>query len=950
MSDYKHTVALPQTDFAMREVEHEEGIREFWRLAGTYDRMASTPDQPTHDGGRHRFRLHDGPPYANGDIHMGHALNKILKDFVVRSQYIMGNAVEYVPGWDCHGLPIETQVEKNLLEEGRSKADLTTVEFRALCRDYAEVQIQKQMEQFKALGVGADWQNRYATKDFSSEGKILRAFLDLVETGYVYAGFKPVMWSQVEGTSLAEAETNHKDIKTSQCWVRFPVIGAQNDLEGLSMLVWTTTPWTLPANRCLASNSKIKYVILRVLSATNPLMREGELLVLAEARINDTMAELGVTKWEIHPDNVDPRFLRGFHPLREDGYMEPINVYHADFVTDTAGTGIVHIAPEHGPEDYQLWQSLNRGGFEPTLDDQCRYVEGTPLFAGEQILNPTPKGEYIFDFTNAKVTRAMEARGTLALASKQVQSLPHSWRSHTPLIYRATDQWFININTRPDGFLNQPVKDDVLETSKGVQFIPEAGRARFEAAVGGRPDWLVSRQRVWGTPLCLFVHKETGEVLKDEDINEFIVEQVAALGGDVWWTRHKSFWFDESNDSLNPDDFDQVFDVLDVWFDSGCTYDLVPSLGPGQPASLYLEGSDQHRGWFQSSALVGMARDHHLPFKAVLTHGFVLDHKGEKMSKSKGNVVDPREKAEQFGTDVLRYWVASSDYTTDLRVGDEILKTAQEAYRKVRNTFRYLLAASSSRSDLLSDTLTELSPLDWHILFRLREIQTEVVAAYKEFNFKEAVRVLSDFMSKELSSFYFDVNKDILYCDAMDSQRRQAYTYTLYHVLHELMVLWSPIIPHTVEEMGQGMIDGKSVLLYVALAGVRWERKDAETTLDWSKVFEVINAVNLAVEKERRSEGGLQNLLDMNITVWASPDHKIAFEQLDVAQILRCSQGAIYFSTAEPGTIGVEIARAEGRKCARSRLVLPEVGTDPEYPDLTLRDADAVRKWKALNA
>jgi isoleucyl-tRNA synthetase len=947
MSDYKNTVALPQTTFPMRAVENEEGIREFWHLADTYGKMVSTPDQLDEGGMYRRFRLHDGPPYANGDIHMGHALNKILKDVVVRSQYIMGNAVSYVPGWDCHGLPIESQVEKNLIAEGRSKADLTTVEFRALCRDYAEEQVQKQMAQFKALGIGADWENRYETKSFSSEGKILRAFFDLLETDHVYSGQKPVMWSQVEGTSLAEAETNHKDIKTSQCWVRFPV----QTYDDVSVLVWTTTPWTLPANRALAYNSDMTYVILKVISTTNPLVVVDEKLIMAESRVQATCETLGITEWSIE-GKAGAEYLLCYHPLSNVGYGGGRQFMNASFVTDDVGTGIVHIAPEHGPEDYKLWMDYDMGDqeFESVLDDECRYKPEVPLFAGEQILNPTPKGEYIFEFTNAKVLKALEEQGALAFTSKQVQSLPHSWRSHTPLIYRATPQWFLDINTPkhkgPRGSLATSVKLDVIDASKHVKFIPEQGRNRFEAAVGGRPDWLVSRQRVWGTPMCLFVHKETGEVLKDEDINEFIVEQVTNQGGDVWWTRPKSFWFDECNDSLNPDDFDQVFDVLDVWFDSGCTYDLVKELGPNNRADLYLEGSDQHRGWFQSSALVGMARDSSLPFKAILTHGFVLDHKGEKMSKSKGNVVDPREKAEQFGTDVLRYWVASNDYTTDMRVGDEILKTAQEAYRKVRNTFRYLMSVAESNPRVISseELMTNLSPLDHHMMNRMAEVRDGVVAAYKGYDFKEAVRLLADFMGKDLSAFYFDVNKDVLYCDALDSTRREAYVWNLWRLMHDLMVLWSPIIPHTIEEMGQRLITGKSTLLYVSM---NITARVHEAEVDWLKVQEVIEAVNLAVEAERKN-GGVQNLLDMNIEVWASPDHKIAFEHLDVAQILRCSQAAVYFTTADPG-ITVEIKRAEGSKCARSRLVLPEVGTDAEYPDLTLRDADAVRKWKSAN-
>lgn len=941
MSDYKDTVAVPQTSFAMRAVENEEGIREFWNVMDVYDKMTS--HSPFPSGHTQTFRLHDGPPYANGDLHMGHALNKILKDLVVRSQYIMGKKVEYIPGWDCHGLPIESQVEKNLLAEGRSKSDLTTIEFRAMCRDYADEQVQKQMNQFKGLGIIADWANRYTTKDFASEGTILEAFLDFVELGYVYPGFKPVMWSQVEGTSLAEAEVNHKEIKTSQCWVRFPV----QTYDDVSVLVWTTTPWTLPANRGLAYNSEMTYVILKVISTTNPLIVVDEKLIMAESRVQATCDTLGITQWSIE-GNAGAEYLLCYHPLCNVGYGGGRPVMNASFVTDDAGTGFVHIAPEHGPEDFQLWMDYDMGEFEPVLDDQCAYTSDVPLFAGERILNPTPKGEYIFEFTNAKILKALEEQGTLAFTSKQMQSLPHSWRSNTPLIYRATNQWFLNINTPLKGndrLNGRSIKEEVAYQAEAeTTFIPEAGRTRFNAAVGGRPDWLVSRQRVWGTPLCLFVHKETGELLVDKEINTFIIEEVKALGGDVWWQRDKSYWFDREDNRLNPDDYDQVFDVLDVWFDSGCTYDLVSNGMVTRSFDLYLEGSDQHRGWFQSSALVGVGRDGKLPFEAVLTHGFVLDHKGEKMSKSKGNVVDPREKAAQFGTDVLRYWVASSDYTTDLRVGDEILKTAQEAYRKVRNTFRYLVAAIES-NEIVDDASNDLSTLDYYVRDRMIFVMDGVREAYLSYNFKEAVRLLTDFMSKDLSGLYFDANKDVLYCDALDSPRRQAYLWNLKSILGELKTLWSPILPFTMEEITQRLSPGRSGLLFLSLpyAGPRADISS------WDKVWEVLDAVNQAVETERRREGGVQNLMEMDITVWASPDHKIAFEDLDVAQILRCSQAALYMSTAEPGKISVEIARAAGQKCARSRKVLPEVGSDPEYPDLTLRDADAVRKWKATH-
>lgn len=930
MTDYKKTVILPSTSFPMRRVEHEDAIRKIWDLGKTYEHVSYKFQKSPYA----KFVLHDGPPYANGNIHMGHALNKILKDLIVRSRYVLDEAVSFTPGWDCHGLPIESQVEKNLIAEGKNKSDLTVKEFRQLCREYAKGWVETQKEQFKLLGINADWDNPYLTMDFETESTIAETLLAIADNNLLYQAYKPVLWSPLEETSLAEAEVEYKDLKTSQAWVAFPLRGLS---EPVSVLIWTTTPWTIPANLALAYNPDFTYVIVEVKSSTNDLIEAGRKFVIAESRLEETSRALGFETTEDHKV-FDLKDTKCLHPLWEDGYEGDRALLAADFVTDDAGTGIVHIAPEHGPEDFQLWQKHNMGDFRETLGSRGEYLDHVPLFAGETVLNPTPKGEYIFEFTNAKVTRALAVRGNLLHTVKVTTSQSHSWRSHTPLIYRATQQWFINLSDNP---VDTPfsVKNDVLEDLTGVKFIPEKGRNRLEAAVGGRPDWLISRQRVWGTPVCLFTYKDTGELLVNEVVNSNIIQTFDEFGGDAWWDLDVSHWFQGSD--LNPNDFNQVKDVLDVWFDSGCSSKFIQNNLHQTSSVMYVEGSDQHRGWFQSSALVSASLGEHIAFDTILTHGFVLDKNGEKMSKSKGNVVDPLVKAQQFGTDVLRYWVATSDYTNDLRVSDEILKTADEAYRKVRNTLRFMISAVDEFDGDREDH--EIDDLDRYIMDRCYSVVQEVKASYSNFDFKGAVAILAEFQNKELSSMYLDAKKDILYCDRPDSPRRRGCQYVIEDMLYQLLTLWTPVIPYTVEEIWQ-TIDPGFVGTMTKSPGLLSSGK--LNGVDSNLLWKVVDLMNTKVEEERRREGGIQNLMDMKVTLGLQ-DISDWSDNLDLAMLLKVSQAEIIQSEGEEVTL--TISRAEGQKCARSRKVLPEVGSDPEYPDLTLRDADAVRFWKTQN-
>lgn len=935
MTDYKDTVFLPQTTFPLKaDISREEGIRQIWQA------------RRNHRSGVDYFqgRVWDGPPYANGDIHMGHALNKIIKDILVRHLTNDEGPIEFVPGWDCHGLPIESQVEKNLIAEGKSKDDLTPVEFRGLCRAYAQKWVDTQREQFKSLGIDADWDNPYLTMDFANEAKILEVFYGMLNQGLVHRGTRPVLWSALEETSLAEAEVNYKDIKTSQVWVRFPVRSHENT----SFLVWTTTPWSLPANKFLAFNPELKYVGLKVKETSNPLLVVGEVLILAESRVKATCETLGITDYDIQSLGHLQETANYYHPLHNLGFGWQFNqagsIVPADFVTDDAGTGIVHIAPEFGPEDYELYFEVDpEAEFEPTVDSKGRYLDHVPFLAGESILNPTPKGEYIFEFTNAKIIKALIEAGRLAFTKKETQSLPHSWRSHTPLFYRATDQWFIDLDQKIN---NGPsLRDQVLKAAdSGVEFEPQASINRFKQAVTSRPDWLVSRQRLWGTPMALFVHKETKEPLVDHQMQQHILSVMADKGGDVWWTTPKEEWFKTT--TLNPDDYDQVFDVLDVWFDSGCAASF------HQPRNLYdyfIEGSDQHRGWFQSSAFVNSSTNQSVLADVILTHGFVLDHKGEKMSKSKGNVVDPLAKAQEFGNDVLRLWVASSDFTNDLRVGDEILRTSQDTYRKVRNTFRYLLGVltQSPQSRLaIYRTFKIEEPVTCYIIRELKVLQRVTTKAYDNCDFKEVVRVLSSFGSRELSSIFFDMNKDVLYCDELDSPRRLQYLGSLELIFRFLVRLWYPILPFLVEEALQTLEPGCDFYEYNHNTDILLNTVDlkVDPSPHWDHIKKAIDLVNSSVETERRRENGLTNLMDMRIIFYGEPQQVQALTGLDLAALFKCSQAVAVVTNQEPHVV---IDQAMGKKCARSRKITMDVGLDPDYPDLSVRDAVAVRAFLA---
>ncbi|HEX4742081.1 MAG TPA: isoleucine--tRNA ligase [Caulobacteraceae bacterium] len=955
--DYRETIFLPQTEFPMRAglPALEPRILAGWR--DLYARVRATR-QAT---GAPLFVLHDGPPYANGAIHIGHALNKLLKDFVVRSRFALGFDVDYVPGWDCHGLPIEWKIEEAFRAEGRRKDEVSKAEFRSRCRDYAAAWIGAQSTEFQRLGVLGDWENRYATMDFASEAAIVAEFHRFVASGQVYRGSKPVMWSPVERTALADAEVEYHDHVSPTIWVRFPIVRGSKALEGAAVVIWTTTPWTIPANRAIAYNPAIDYSVFEVEALEEglpfePWAKPGDRVVLADALAETVFGAAKVAKWR----RVGPAGGLGgvvtAHPLAglDAGYGFEVPLLAGDHVTEDAGTGFVHTAPGHGAEDYAVWLASGRREIPETVDPDGAYFPHVPLFGGLKVLETEGKKAGKFGPANEGVTKALIEAGTLLARGRMEHSYPHSWRSKAPVIFRNTPQWFIR--------LDEPLNDDVhagrtlrqtaLEAIDATAFYPEAGRNRIRGMMESRPDWLISRQRAWGSPLAMFVDKASGAPLDDPAVNGRIAEIIAREGADAWFTRPAA---DFLGNAYDPEAYEKVEDIVDVWFDSGSTHAFVLEGRERTrwPADLYLEGSDQHRGWFQSSLLEACATRGRAPYQGVLTHGFTLDEKGEKMSKSLGNSVDPNEVTRVQGAEILRLWVALTDYAEDQRVGPTILQSTVDAYRKLRNTMRYLLGALAGFNEAERLALEEMPPLERFILHRLWELDRQVRQAYGGYRFAEAIRPLADFCSNDLSALFFDVRRDSLYCDRPDELRRRACRTVMDFVFERLTIWLAPVLAFTMEEAWLSRFPdaGSNVLRVFPATPEAW-RNEAEAER-WDRVQRVTRVVTGALEVERREKRIGAALEAAPVVHLAEPDLLAAFDGLDAAEVFRTSQAQLLagegladaFRLEGTAGVAVEPRRAQGRKCARSWRVLPEVGADLRYPDLSLRDAQAVAWW-----
>ena len=955
--DYRETIFLPRTPFPMRGGLPQLEPRILEATRDLYGRIRAA----RQDAGAPLFVLHDGPPYANGAIHIGHALDKLLKDFVVRSRFAQGFDVDYVPGWDCHGLPIEWKIEEEFRAKGRRKDEVSKAEFRARCRDYAAGWIEAQSREFQRLGVLGDWARRYATMDFASEAAIVAEFHKFLASGQVYRGSKPVMWSPVERTALADAEVEYHDHVSPTVWVKFPLTKAGPAAADAAVVIWTTTPWTLPANRAIAYNPRISYGVYQVEAierglAFDPWAKPGDRLVLADTLAEPAFGAAKVARWS-RVGSFDPAGAEAAHPLAslDGGYGFVVPLLAGDHVTEDAGTGFVHTAPGHGADDYAVWIANGHREIPETVDENGVYHPHVPLFGGLNVLETEGKKAGRFGPANAAVTEKLIEAGTLLARGRLEHSYPHSWRSKAPVIFRNTPQWFIRL----DAPLNDKVHDGrtlrqtALDAIDATAFHPESGRNRIRSMVESRPDWLVSRQRAWGSPLAMFVDRATGEPLVDDDVNGRIVGLIAAEGADAWFTRPAADFLGDRD----PAAYEKVEDILDVWFDSGSThaFTLEGRSDSHWPADLYSEGSDQHRGWFQSSLLEACGVRGRAPYTALMTHGFTLDEKGEKMSKSLGNSVEPQDITAKSGAEILRLWAALADYSEDQRIGPTILQTTIDAYRKLRNTLRYLLGALDGFEDAERVAADVMPPLERFMLHRLWSLDGVVRDAYGRYDFASVVRSLADFCSNDLSALFFDVRRDALYCDGPDSLRRRACR-TVMDLVFERLTIWlAPLLAFTMEEAWAARFPdaGPNGLRVIPRTPAAW-RADVEAAR-WETVERVTRVVTGALEIERR-EKRLGGALEAAPRVHLADQALLsAFDGLDPAEVFRTSQATLLAGEGPAeafrleGVVGVAVEplRAAGRKCARSWRILPEVGSDPRYPDLSLRDAAAVAAWDA---
>ncbi len=955
--DYSKTLYLPETDFPMRAglPQKEPELVARWQKMDLYKKLRASA------AGREKFVLHDGPPYANGNIHIGHALNKILKDVITRSFQMRGYDSNYVPGWDCHGLPIEWKIEEeNYRAKGRAKPDLTEpsamIEFRRECRAYAEKWIAIQGGEFQRLGIVGDFENPYLTMNFHAESRIAGELLKIAKSGQLYRGSKPIMWSVVERTALAEAEVEYHDYESDTIWVKFPVAKGSDALKDSFVVIWTTTPWTIPGNRAIAYSSRVAYGLYEVTAAENDFgPRPGEKLIFA-----DNLAEESFAKAKLQYKRLadvtaaDLASATCAHPLKglEGGYEFLVPLLEGDHVTDDAGTGFVHTAPSHGREDFDVWMTHGREiearGIETKIpfpvDDGGFYTADAPGFEGARVIDDNgKKGD-----ANDRVIKALIERNALFARGRLKHQYPHSWRSKKPVIFRNTPQWFVYMDkTLADG---TTLRTRALKAIDDTRFVPAAGQNRLRAMIEQRPDWVLSRQRAWGVPICVFVD-EQGQVLQDDAVNQRILDAFDAEGADAWFAEGAKERF--LGNEHDPAKWSQVMDILDVWFDSGSTHTFTLEDRPDLkwPADLYLEGSDQHRGWFHSSLLESAATRGRAPYDAVLTHGFTMDEKGEKMSKSKGNVTAPQEVMKDAGADILRLWVMTSDYADDLRVGKTIIQTNVDAYRKLRNTIRWMLGTlAHDKGEVIA--LADLPELEQLMLHRLSELDQLVRENYDAFDFKKIARALIDFANVELSAFYFDVRKDALYCDAPSSLRRRSALYVI-RTIFDCMVTWlAPMLPFTTEEAWLSRNPSAVSVHLEQFAPVATEWRNEALAEKWKKIRAIRSVVTGALEIERKDKRIGSSLEAAPVVHVADAELRKALEGQDFSEVCITSGITIEadagpadaFRLPEVPEVAVVPKLAEGVKCARSWRITTDVGSDPDYPDVSARDAAALRE------
>ncbi|MGC9419671.1 MAG: isoleucine--tRNA ligase [Rhodovulum sp.] len=945
--DYKDTLNLPETDFPMRAglPKREPGWLDRWARIGIYDRLREKTGRPP-------FILHDGPPYANGHLHIGHALNKILKDFIVRSQQMMGKDARYVPGWDCHGLPIEWKIEEQYRAKGLDKDKVDVVDFRQECRRFAEGWIDIQREEFKRLGITGNWADPYLTMDFHAESVIAQEFMKFLMNGTLYQGSKPVMWSPVEKTALAEAEVEYHDHQSHMIWVKFPVVaGAKGDLHGAQVVIWTTTPWTIPQNRAVCFGPSIAYGLYEVTGTPEESWAKvGDRYLLADALAEDVMrnARLEPSMYtrlrDVSADELGA--LTCAHPLRgvENGNGEwdyDVPMLPGDHVTDDAGTGFVHTAPSHGDDDYQIGLKFGLPMTYNVMEDGS-YRADLPLFGGAVITKPNGKeGD-----ANRRVIDALVEAGALIARGRLKHSYPHSWRSKAPLIYRNTPQWFAAIDKELDdgmGDYGDTIRQRALTSIDSlVKWTPQTGRNRLYSMIESRPDWVLSRQRAWGVPLTCFVKKgakpdDPDFLLRDPAVNARIAQAFEEEGADAWYKPGAKERF--LGNDYSAEDYDQVFDVLDVWFDSGSTHAFVlRDRADGSDdglADLYLEGTDQHRGWFHSSMLQACGTIGRAPYRGVLTHGFTLDEKGNKMSKSLGNTVAPEDVTKQYGADILRLWVAQSDYTADLRIGPEILKGVADSYRRLRNTMRFLLGNLAGFTEAERVDPADMPELERWVLHRLAELDETVRQGFDAYDFQGVFQALFNFATVELSSFYFDIRKDALYCDGPDSLRRNSARTVLDILFHRLTTWLAPILVFTMEDVWLDRFPGEDSSVHLQdIPETPQSWRDDALAAKWAGLRRVRRVVTAALEIQRRDKVIGASLEAAPVVHVRDADTLAALKTVDFADI--CITSAVQltgdpspneaFRLPEVDGVGVVFEKADGAKCERCWKILPDVG------------------------
>ncbi len=887
----KSQINLPKTAFSMKAnlPIREPEILELWKKIDLYNELRNSRK------GKEKFILHDGPPYANGNIHMGTALNKILKDIIVKFHQMDGKDSVYVPGWDCHGLPIEWKIEEQYKKNKKNKNDVPIVEFRKECRSFAEKWIEVHKDQFKRLGVVGDWENYYSTMSYDAEAQIVRELAKFLKEGSLYRGFKPVLWSTVEKTALADAEVEYQDHKSDTIYACFPIKSSKiKELNDCDIVIWTTTPWTIPANKALAYNESLDYLVIQISDEGN---FKNKKIIVAEALLDSVLknCELKEFKSLKKFKGKDLKDTICKHPFVNLGYDYDIPVLEARFVTTEQGTGIVHCAPSHGPDDFNL--CLNNGikAIE-TVDDDGKYTKNVSLFEGLHIFKANPI-----------VIEKLKEQNKLLSNGKLVHSYPHSWRSKAPLVHRATPQWFISMESHK-------LRSKALKAIDDTTFYPSKGKERLKSMIETRPDWCVSRQRVWGVPLPIFVNKKSNEILIDDEVFENIAKIYEKEGSDCWFADDPQKFLGKKYKS---EDFEKLSDIVEVWFDSGSTHSFVLEKRKDLkwPASMYLEGSDQHRGWFHSSLLEACGTRGRAPFESILSHGFVVDGKGLKMSKSLGNVIAPEDILKKYGADILRIWVAASNYAEDLRIDYSILDQHSESYRKIRNTFRYLLGNVNDKfEDVNFDKIDikSLPELERLMLNKIYLLNEKFETCFQKYDFHNLYKELLNFCTVDLSAFYFDIRKDTLYCDPIYSEKRKSCVMILNILLKSLLRWFAPILSFTTEEIYQLISKNNKSIHLEKFLKFPEKFKDEKLVEKWSELIKIRDVCNISIEEKRASKE-IGSSLEAELNIKLNGKYKDKITNIDLSELCIVSKTHVYFD--EASDILVETNKALGDKC-----------------------------------